>query len=182
MKPIFLLAALLAVAAPAARASSPYAGKLDIGKSDPAAIAFRELHDGMWLVGAQQQLWHLQNTQSNREVLHISGYWATRLEGQDTAYGPSIGMNVGESTLAMASKVGELVPELQPLTTFAIPPFVSKLSEWTSIEVYGGYRPVTGADDSHWIYGIGGKVTIPMSMLYAWASGTQSQGTGVKGL
>ena len=162
--------------------ASQYQGKLDLGNTDPAAIALRELHDGMWLVGAQTQIWHLQNNATGNEVFHVSGFWATRLEGQDTAYGPSLGVNIGPAAAAFIDKIELLVPAVQSVTSFPIPPFISKLSDWTSIELYGGYRPVTGADDHHWIYGVGGKVTIPMSMLYAWATGTQAQGTGVKGL
>lgn len=165
------IVSLLAVLA-AIPASAAYQGKLDVGTSDPAAIAFRELHDGMWLVGAQQQLWHLQNTVTNREVFHVAGFWATRLEGQDTAYGPSLGVNIGEAAGAAINKLEVLAPGIQQIGV-ALPPWVMKLSAWTSLEVYGGYRPVTGADDHHWIYGVGGKVTIPMSMLYAWAAGTK---------
>lgn len=155
-----------------AMAHGAYQGKLDIGSmgADPSAIAFRELHDGMWLVGAQQQLCHLQNTTTDREVFHIAGFWATRLEGQDTAYGPSLGINVNEAVGAAVNKLEILVPALQSVGA-NIPPFVSKLSAWTSLEVYGGYRPTVGADDHHWVYGIGGKVTIPMSALYQWAKG-----------
>lgn len=181
MRKLIAVLALVVLVAPARAA---YQGKLDLGSNgaDPSAIAFRELHDGMWLVGAQQQLWHLQNTTTDREVFHIAGFWATRLEGQDTAYGPSLGVNVNEALAAAVNKVEILVPAVQSITTFVIPPFVSKLSAWTSIEFYGGYRPVVGGDDHHWIYGVGGKVTIPMTALYQWASGTQAQGTGIKGL
>ena len=167
------LCALALLSSPAF--ASQYVGKLDIGLNgaDPSAIAFRELHDGMWLVGAQQQLWHLQNTKTDREVVHVAGFWATRLEGQDTAYGPSIGTNIQEAAAAAISKLEVLVPALSGVGA-ALPPWVSKLSAWTSIEVYGGYRPTIANDGSehHWIYGIGGKVTIPLSAIYAWAKGT----------
>ncbi len=170
---------LLAVACLCAcgSAKAAYVGKLDIGSSNPAAIAFRELNDGMWLVGAQQQLWHLQNSDSNREVFHVSGFWATRLEGQDTAYGPSLGVNIHEAIHAALSRIEVAAPLLA-----SVPPWVSKISAWTSMELYGGYRPVISYDSHHWIYGVGGKVTIPMDMLYSWASGTQSSGDGKKGL
>ena len=164
------LALLLLLAVPSH--ASQYAGKLDIGPAgaDPAAIAFRELHDGMWLVGAQQQIWHLQNLKTDKEVFHIAGFWATRLEGQDTAYGPSLGVNIHEAVAAAVGKLEILVPALESAGA-ALPPWVGKLSAWTSLEVYGGYRPVVGADDHHWVYGIGGKVTIPASALYKWAIG-----------
>lgn len=171
MKRLALVVALLAATLPA-RASSPYKGVLDIGPAgaDPSAIAFRELNDGMWLVGAQQQVWHLQNTQSDKEVFHVAAFWATRLEGQDTAYGPSLGVNIREAAAAAISKLEILVPAVEKAGA-ALPPWVGKLSAWTSLEFYGGYRPVIGADDHHWVYGVGGKVTIPMSMLYKWAKG-----------
>lgn len=150
--------------------ASPYVGKLDLGHSDPQAIAVRELHDGMWIVGAQQQVWHLQNTVSGNEVFHVSAFWATRLEGQDTAYGPSIGINIGEAAHAALLKVEALAPVL----AVNPPPWLSKISSWVSFDVYGGYRPFTHeSSDVHvWIYGVGGKVTIPLSALYAWAKGS----------
>ena len=172
---IVAIVALQVLVAMPAFAASPYQGVLDLGSSDPAAIAFRELHDGMWLVGAQQQIWHLQNTASGNEVFHVSGYWATRLEGQDTAYGPSLGVNVGEVAKAAISKLEILAPAVAQVSSINLPPWLAKLPSWTSIEVYGGYRPVVGADDHNWIYGVGGKVTIPMSMLYSWAKGVNGQ-------
>jgi hypothetical protein len=170
-----IVAAFFAIGAAvtsAAAFASAYAGKLDLGSAgaDPSAIAFRELHDGMWLVGAQQQLWHLQNLETDREVFHISGYWCTRLEGQDTAYGPSIGVNFSEAANAALGKIEVIAPIVA-----AVPPWVTKITDWTSLEFYGGYRPVVGSDDHHWIYGVGGKVTIPLSALYAWARGTNGQ-------
>ncbi len=159
-----------------ALAHGAYQGKLDIGAqgADPSAIAFRELNDGMWLVGAQQQLWHLQNTTTDREVFHIAGFWASRLEGQDTAYGPSIGVNVNEAAAAAIGKLEILVPAIETAGA-ALPPWVGKLSAWTSLEFYGGYRPVIGPDDHHWVYGVGGKVTIPASAIYQWAKGSWGQ-------
>ncbi len=135
----------------------------------------------MWLVGAQQQLWHLQNTKTDREVFHVAGFWATRLEGQDTAYGPSLGVNVKEAVSAAIARLEILVPAVENVGLL-LPPFVSKLGDWTSVEVYGGYRPVIGADDHHYIYGVGGKVVIPMTALYKWAAGTQPAQGGTRGL
>ena len=174
------LLVLSLIAAIPSRASQ-YQGKLDLSTTDPSAIAFRDLQNGVWRVGAQTQIWHLQNNASGNEVFHISGYWATRLEGQETVYGPSVGVNVGQAAAAAINKLEVLVPALNSIGA-NLPPFVSKLSDWTSIELYGGYTPIVSGGDRPWVYGIGGKVTIPMSMLYAWASGTQAQGTGVKGL
>lgn len=168
------LAALLALVAAPSFAGSPYQGVLDIGSTNPAAIAVRELHDGMWLVGAQTQIWHLQNNASGNEVFHVSGFWVTRLEGQDTAYGPSIGINIHEAGIAAINKLEILVPAFQQIGA-NLPPFVGKLGAATSLEILGGYRPTTGADDHHWVYGFGAKVTIPMDMLYSWAKGVNGQ-------
>ena len=177
----FLIALLFAPALAVVALASPYQGKLDLGVTNPEAIALRELHDGMWLVGAQTQIWHLQNDATQNEVFHVSGFWATRLEGQDTAYGPSVGVNIGEAAAAFIDKLEIIAPSLETIG-LSLPPWALKLSDWTSVELYGGYRPTISADDHHWIYGVGGKVTIPLSQIYAWAAGTQAQGTGVKGL
>ena len=176
------LIAALFVALAAVPSHAAYQGKLDLGQVDPAAIAFRDLQNGVWRVGAQTQIWHLQNTATGNEVFHVSGYWATRLEGQETVYGPSVGVNVGQAAAAFIDKIELLVPAVQSVTTYVIPPFVSKLSDWTSVEVYGGYSPIVGGGDKPWAYGVGGKVVIPLSELYKWAAGTQASGDGVKGL
>ncbi len=161
-----------------ASASSPYQGKLDIGNLTPSAIAFRDLENGVWKVGIQYQVAHLQNNQSGNEVIHLSGYWATRLEGSNKTYGPAIGANIGEAAHAFLKKIEIVAPVLY----VASPPWLSKISSWCSVEAYGGYTPNVGGGDKPWMYGVGGKVTVPFDQLYAWAAGTQSQGTGVKGL
>lgn len=171
---------LLVLSVPAL--ASPYKGVLDLGTMDPQAIALRDLENGIWRVGSEQQIWHLQNTQSNVEVFHVSGYWATRLEGQEPAYGPSVGFNVSEAMRAALGKLEILAPVVANLENYTLPPFVAKLTAWTSLEVYVGYSPNVGGGDHHLMYGVGGRVTIPVAELYQWASGTQSQGTGVKGL
>lgn len=149
--------------------ASIYVGKLDLGSADPSAIVIRDLYDGLWLVGAQQQVWHLQNTQTNQEVIHVSGFWANRLEGQDTAYGPSVGVNFGEG---VQTALGMLAPELQRLYQ-ALPPIYQQINDWISLEAYVGYRPFTSYDDRHFVYGFGGKLKIPVSEIYTWAKGVQ---------
>lgn len=169
-----LISLLLASVASA----SPYQGKLDIGNLTPSAIVFRDLQNGVWKAGIQYQVFHVQNNVSGNEVLHLSGYWATRLEGQNKTYGPALGANIGEAAHAFLQKI-EVV---DPVLYVSSPPWLSKVSSWASVEVYGGYTPNPGGGDKPWMYGLGGKVTIPFDSLYSWASGTQAQGTGVKGL
>lgn len=166
------LIALLLLAT-AAQARSPYAGKLDL-TGDPEAIAFRELNDGMWLIGAQKNLWVLRNVDKNVEVIHLAAFYATRLEGQNPAYGPALGFNFGESIRAAVSKL-EL---LAPLIPTNFPPWVSKLADWVSLDFYGGYRPSVAADQHHIVYGFGGKVRIPVGSLASWAKGSPWNGTG----
>lgn len=173
-----LLILLITLCITSAASASPYQGKLDLGNLTPAAIVFRDLQNGVWKVGAQYQLWHLQNNATGNEVLHLSGWWATRLEGQNKTYGPSVGVNIGEAAHAFLQKVEVVAPVLY----VGSPPWLSKASAWVSADFYGGYSPEASGGDSHWVYGFGGKVTIPFDSLYQWASGTQAQGTGVKGL
>ena len=165
-----LLAALMLLTA-SAHAGSPYKGVLDLGTVDPEAVVFRDAHYGMWLAGGQEQLWHLQNTKSGNEVFHVSGFWVTRLEGQDTMYGPSIGINFGSAVYTIVNSLEILAP----LAQVTPPPWLTKFSYFTSLEGFGGYRFTTGADDGHWGYGVGARVTIPISSVLAWAKGTNGQ-------
>lgn len=157
-----------------------YVGKLDLGQ-DPSALAMRDLQNGVWRVGLQYPVWHLQNTRRDSEVFHVSVFWASRLEGQTKLYGPSLGFNVGQAASLFISNV-ELLATAGEKSGLSLPPWALKIGDWTSLDIYGGYAPIIGGGDKPWAYGVGGKVRIPFSSLYQWASGTQSQGTGIKGL
>lgn len=180
MKYIAILLFLLATSSHA-----NYQGKLDIGSSDPSALGMRDLANGVWRVGLQYPIWHLQNMTSGNQVFHVDGYWAARLEGQNPIYGPAVGVNIGPAVSAAVAKLELLLPVISNMG-YAIPPFVAKLGDLASVDFYGGYAPVVGGGDKPWAYGVGGKVKIPitgnLTALYDWATGTQAQGTGVKGL
>ena len=173
-------AILLALLSVPSFAGSQYVGKLDLG-GDPSSLGMRDLENGVWRVGLQYPLWHLENSKNGKEVFHVSAYWAARLEGQNPIYGPSVGVNLGAAVLAAVNKFEVLVPALDNIGA-NLPAFVSKLGDWTSFDIYGGYAPVVGGGDKPWAYGVGGKVVIPLSELYKWAAGTQASGDGVKGL
>lgn len=163
-----VVVALVSVLCAPARASD-YAGKLDL-TGNPEAIVLREFNDGMWLVGAQKTAWKLVNIRKDVEVFHVAAFYATRLEGQSPAYGPAVGFNFGPAMAAALSRVEVLVP----LIPEKFPPWVSKLGEWTSIDAYAGYRPSVAADQHHIVYGLGGKVKIPLDLLSKWAAGSWS--------
>jgi hypothetical protein len=169
------LVALLVLALVAPSRASNYAGKLDLA-SDPTfePLVLRELHDGMWLLGMQTQVWHLQRLSDGAEIFHASVFWATRAEGTDTAYGPSLGFTLGPTFRATVGQLAVVADSLASL-----PPFVAKLGNFTSVDVYGGYRPVTGADDHHWIYGVGGKVQVKFSDLACWVMKSCPGSTGL---
>ena len=160
------------------------AGKLDI-YSDPQAIVLRDLRDGLWLVGMQKNIWKLVNTNAVSlatrepiEVLHVSFFVASRLEGQSPVYGPSVGTNVG----ALGTHLAEKLSLLRAVTD-STPPWLGKIADWVSIDFYGGYRPVIQYDDHHWVYGIGGQLRIPFSQAVRWAQGSRNDGTpDTKGL
>lgn len=156
----WLLGALICFCSIPARAT--YAGKLDF-KSDPEAIVFRELNDGMWLMGGQKNLWKLERDGS--EVFHVAFFIASRLEGQHPAYGPSLGAPIGAAVAVLTDRVQALgaMADASPL-------WLKKIASFTSVDAYGGYRPVVGYDDHHWIYGFGGKVRVPISQLPIWSS------------
>lgn len=185
-----IFAALLALSS-SSRAA--YVGKSDLGL-DPSALGMRDLQNGVWRVGLQYPLWHLQavsrvgrdfKPRPDAEVFHVSAFYASRLERQNAIYGPSVGVNFGAAAAAAIDKIEAIVTVSDKLG-LKTPPFLSKLGDWTSFDVYGGYAPVVGGGDKPWAYGVGGKLRIPITDnlmgLYDWATGTQAKGTGQKGL
>ncbi len=143
------------------------AGKMDLSNPVVDVIVFRELNDGLWMGGAQKTIWKLSSIDrvengapaSDVEVMHVAGFWASRPEvNSHIAYGPSLGVNIGGLAHELMFKIAA-VAEI----VYACPPWVAKVGSWSSLDVYGGYRPNTGYDEHHWIYGVGGKVTIPLT-------------------
>lgn len=161
----------LLLLAPAAQAR--VAGKLDLSNPAMDLIVFRELHDGMWLGGAQKTIWKLMSidrgvAMPDMEVMHVAAFWASRPEvGSHKSYGLSIGLNVGGLAHDLALKIAGLAEVANNC-----PPWVAKIASWTSLDNYVGYRPVAGYDEHHLIYGIGGKVTVPLDQLWTWIRGT----------
>lgn len=140
-------------------------GRLDVA-SDPQVIGLRDLKDGLWLVGMQKNVWKLVNFKNGDDVLHISFFVASRLEGQYPAYGPSLGTNVGPLAGSLAEKIS-----LLRAVSDATPPWLGKLADWTSFDVFGGYRPRISSDEHHWMWGVGGQVRIPLGGVVDWARG-----------
>lgn len=157
------------------------AGKLDLANPVVDVIVLRELHDGMWLGGAQKTIWKLNSIDRHNadgtpsddvEVLHVAAFWASRPEvNSNKAYGLSVGLNVGGVAHELALKVAGIA-EL----VYACPPWVGKVGNWTSLDTFVGGRPTVGYDEHHLIYGIGGKVTIPLADLWAFISKAQGGG------
>ena len=152
-------------------ANAGISGKLDI-TSDPSAIALRDLHDGLWLIGMQKNIFKLVDTKKDREILHLSFFVASRLEGQAVAYGPSLGTNVGSLVSSLAGKIS-----LLQAVSDATPPWLGKIADWTSLDVYGGYRPVITFDEHRWMYGVGGQIRVPFGSVVRWAQGERNDGT-----
>lgn len=150
--------------------ASVYKGILDLGTADPQTVVDRDFTYGLWRAGLADQVWHLQNTASNKEVFHLSGFWETGMDGGNEIYGARIGVNLGQAVLAGISKVEPLVPALNAIGA-ALPPFVSKLNDWTSLDLGAAWRP----GNAHVSALIGGTVTIPISLVYAWANGSNGQ-------
>lgn len=163
------LLALLALA-PAARAAN-IQYKLDLAK-DPEAFVAREFQEGMWLGGGQKQLGHAE-TADGKELAHLGFAVAQRLEGTQPAYGPALGFPIG----TLGGAIESLINSLHILNSdIPTPPFVSKLGALVSLDVYALYRPTLSADSQHhFLYGAGGKVTIPISDVLAWCKGSNGQ-------
>ena len=165
------LLAVLALAAMAVPSRATVAGRLMLTDPTVDVIVFREMNDGMWLGGAQKSIWGLYSINHKAadgsaapdiEVMHAAVFWASRPElNSHTAYGPSLGVNIGGLAHSLALQVAGIA-EL----VYACPPWVGKVGNWTSLDVYGGYRPVIGSDEHHWAYGVGGKITIPLGTTW----------------
>lgn len=170
MKIVALLVAGFVMAAPAAAVDFHY--KLDLSSKDPEAFIARELQEGMWLGGAQQQLGHVEDG-VGKELAHLGFAVAQRLEGTQPAYGPAIGFPIG----SLGSMVESVVNSFHVFNAdISAPPFVSKLGALVSVDVYALYRPELSADSQHhFLYGVGGKVTIPISDVLSWAKGSGGQ-------
>ena len=132
-------------------------GKLDLNLN-AEAVGIRELHDGNWLAGISKQLWHLE--EDGKERLHVSVYQAWRAEHGDPAFGLSLGLNTGKLGDWFQDAIGKIAPELSERAKF-----VTQLSNWISLEVYGGYRFRHGPDVHDWIWCLGGKVRIPIDLI-----------------
>ena len=165
-----LLILLIIGAWPCAASASPYKGVLDLGTTDPQTVVDRDFTYGLWRAGLAEQVWHLQNTATNKEVFHLAGFWETGIDGNDKIYGARIGVNLGQVAVAAISKIEILAPAVAAVGA-AIPPWVSKLNDWTSLDLGGAYAP----GHAHVSALIGGTVTIPISEVYAWAAGSNGQ-------
>jgi hypothetical protein len=150
--------------------ASPYRGVLDLGTTDPQTVVDRDFTYGLWRAGLAEQVWHLQNGSNNKEVFHLSGFWETGIDGNDKIYGARIGVNLGQVAIAAVSKIEILAPAVAAVGA-AIPPWVSKLNDWTSLDFGGAYAP----GHAHVSALIGGTVVIPLSAVYAWAAGSNGQ-------
>ena len=169
-----LIAALFVALAAAVPSHAAYKGILDLGVVDPQTVVDRDFTYGLWRAGLAYQAWHLENTTSNKEVFHVSGFWETGMDGGNEIYGARIGVNLGQAALAALSKIEVLVPALDSIGA-NLPPWVSKLNDWTSLDLGGAWRP----GNAHVSALIGGTVVIPISAVYAWANGTQATGRGL---
>lgn len=171
-----IVAALVAVLALAAPSQAYYLGVLDLAK-DPEAVVVRDAQEGMWLGGAQKQLWHLERRECNVaacafvEIFHVGFATVYRLEGNQAAYGPAIGLPIGAALSVLASKI-----QLISAASDVAPPFLKKLGDWVSVDAYALYRPQLSEDaQHHFLYGVGGKIRIPISDVLSWAKGSGSQ-------
>jgi hypothetical protein len=165
-----LITVLITILMASTAFASPYKGVLDIGTPDPQTVVDRDFTYGLWRAGLAYPVWHLENTVSNAEVFHLAGFWETGIDGNDRIYGARIGVNLGQCALAALSKIEVLVPALDAIGS-NIPPWATKLNQFTSLDLGGAYAP----GHAHVSALIGGTVTIPISEVYAWAAGSNGQ-------
>lgn len=171
------LIAALALAAITTPSRSAIVGKLGMDLN-LLPITVRDLHDGLWEVGGKSPFWTLSDDKSNDVWLQASVFGAWRLEGQDPAFGLCAGVPFSAVGAGIANGLQSVALQLP-----SAPPWAKKAGDALSLDAYVGARPVFHAPDDHRVmYGVGAQVNIKFGDLFQWASGTQSQGTGVKGL
>lgn len=163
--------ALLLLLLPGLSHAADVAYKWDLAK-DPQAFIMREMQEGMWLGGAQKDFAHLESGQGHM-LMTFGGAIAKRLEGQQPAYGPAIGLPIG----TLGGMLASFIDSFQSVNADVhAPPFVSKLGSLISLDAYALYRPELSDDaQHHFLYGFGGKVTIPISDVLAFAKGSNGQ-------
>ena len=153
-----LLLSLLLV--PSMAHAGRWAGKLDLPQNPDAVIA-REFHDGNWVAGGQEQIWHLEY--NGREVFHVSLAVVSRTDGTDTAFGPMIGLPIGSLGQVLQNLMTGAAPELSDHAKF-----LKTLGDWISLEGGMAWRPVHGADVHETAWLIGAKARVPISTVSNW--------------
>ena len=156
--------------------AAPYGGKLDLSWKGFDAVCFRELNDGGWWIGGSKRLFYVERLSDNLEIIHLGFQYSSHLGGPGTAYGGVVGTNIGGAGSAILGQVQSIAALINDL-----PMWTKKISDWTSVDFFGGYAPNPGVDQHHWSYGIGGKVVVPFDQLQLWATGA-APNKGQKGL
>jgi hypothetical protein len=165
-----IVALLIAIAAAMPANASQYQGKLDLFQVDPQTVVDRDFTYGLWRAGLAYQAWHLQNNATNKEVFHVSGFWETGIDGNDRIYGARLGLNLGQAAITFLNEFEATKPAVEAISG-ALPPWVGKLNDWTSVDFGAAYAP----GHAHVSALIGGTVVIPLSAVYAWAAGSNGQ-------
>ena len=121
----------------------------------------RDYTDGFWMAGIEYQAWSLYDTKNGSELLYVAPQYLHGIEGHNQSASVILGVPVGSALISGLNGI------LQGLTTAApeinIPGWLSNLSNYTSIEVGGGYNfmPMYSYIKP-WFATIGATVKIPI--------------------
>ncbi len=150
--------------------SAHAAPRWDLGKGysigidtslDIEGVGARDLKNGMWLTGVSKELTPL--FKNDRKIAYLAGSNLFMFdEAGKGAFGLALGVPTGPATDLLGSWAQKLVPSAK------LPQWVKSLSNWTSFEIGTGYR-FFGVPDhlSPWVYTIGGRVRVPLDILWA---------------
>ncbi len=161
MKTIVLITMLMA-AVPAS-AANYYLSLPSAFKTDVAGV--RDFQNGQWLSGYEIDAVWLRRSGDPKPIAYLAG---NQLFNANEKGKGSLGLSLGLTTGKVAELIEGAAEILMPSHAHRFA-WMKKASNWVTIEVAGGYR-LFGAQDelSPWVWGLGGKVRVPIEKLWSW--------------
>lgn len=146
------------------------AGQLNLGNGfsvgfstsmDVEGVGARDLQNGQWLSGVSKEL--IPAFKGETKLAYIA---AEQLFDLDDAGKGMFGLALGIPTGAVTQGLQSLLEKITPRAK--LPQWVRSISNWTSLEVGGGYRFYGRPDNvTPWTYTVGGRVKVPLGDLWS---------------
>ncbi len=143
-------------------AGATITGKLDLSMPTNGLL-LRELHDGSWMGGLSKDIY--QVAYNGNPVLNM-GYaqvWRV-LDGSGNGI-PSSGLHVSIPTGSLGQHIEALNGVLSLPSIFKP---LAMVGNFVGLDAMIGYSAVHTKDQHDFFYGVGAKVTIPVSDLLSW--------------